>query len=196
MIRRPVACADTTFGPATPRNPERATNTKSETPAGDSLNAIRPGQGRSVKSPTRDRTTVKCRRLSVAMSRMPSRSAVAITEAVPSGRLRQAATSSAIRIQSLAATCSARRLHPHWRFDRPASGGTRRLLRQFRRSRRAVPACGGVRRDARRQRPLTVSQRAPTPQGYAGVSTRKRYQRSMMSSLFADTMLNHGDCCS
>lgn len=104
MISRPVACADTTFGPATPRDPERATNTKSETPAGDSLNAIRPGRGRSVSSPTRDHTTVKCRRLSVAMSRMPSRSAVAITEAVPSGRLRQAATSSAIRIQSLAAT--------------------------------------------------------------------------------------------
>ena len=62
------------------------------------------------------------------------------------------------------------------------------------------PSSGtGVRRSSKRCKApasLTVSQRAPTPQGYAGVSTRKRYQRSMMSSLFADTMLNHGDCCS
>ena len=46
--------------------------------------------GSSVRSPRCDRTTVKCRRSRVAMSRMPSRSAVAITEAsvVPSGRSR------------------------------------------------------------------------------------------------------------
>ncbi len=57
---------------------------------GASIGELGPVHGRSVRSPSRDRTTVKCRRSRVAMSRMPSRSAVAITEAsvVPSGRSR------------------------------------------------------------------------------------------------------------
>ena len=60
------------------------------------IRTIRTGTGRTVgdfqgsrlRAPMFDRTTVKCRRSSVAMSLVPSRSAAAITDAstVPSGR--------------------------------------------------------------------------------------------------------------
>ena len=65
--------------------------------------ALRSFQGRSVRAPTwLGRTTVKCRRSSVATSVSPSRSAMAITDAsvVPSGRLAYLTTRSTIRAVS------------------------------------------------------------------------------------------------
>jgi hypothetical protein len=65
-----------------------------------------------MSSPRSDLTTVKCRRSSVAISVDPRRSAALITDAstMPRGRSRYPPTSSAMRIQSAAATGSAMRL--------------------------------------------------------------------------------------
>jgi hypothetical protein len=91
-------------------------------------------QGRRLRVPMFDRTTVKCRWSSVAMSLTPSRSAAAITDAstVPSGRSAYCATSSAMRNQSDAATGSAMRL-PAARSPRKRTSGSapRRVPRRW-----------------------------------------------------------------